>query len=151
MSTSSAFARVEASRADVDRALYDERSVVKQLAMRRTLFAFPRALLPAVWGSASARVEAQLRTRLAKEVVSNGLDPDGDAWLSRMTDEVLAALAEGPATTAELRERIPPLALRLELSPGKSYGGSFPIAPRLLGRWRPPAGSCAGPTPGTGA
>ena len=73
----SAFARVEASRADVDRALYDERSVVKQLAMRRTLFAFPRALLPAAWGSVSARVEAQLRTRLAKEVVSHGLDPDG--------------------------------------------------------------------------
>ena len=50
-----------------------------------------------------------------------------------MTDEVLAALADGPATTAELRERIPPLGPRLELSPGKKYGGSFPIAPRFLG------------------
>ncbi len=129
----SAFARVEASRADIDRALYDERSVVKQLAMRRTLFAFPRALLPAVWGSASDRVATRLSTRLAKEVVSNGLDSDGEAWLARMTDEVLAALAEGPATTAELRDRIPPLAQRLELSPGKKYGGSFPIAPRFLG------------------
>ena len=129
----SALARVEATRDDVDRALYDERSVVKQLAMRRTLFAFPRVLLPAAWGSASARVEAQLRTRLAKEVVGNGLAADGDAWLAQMTEEVLAALAEGPATTAELRERIPPLAQRLELAPGKNYGGSFPIASRLLG------------------
>ncbi|MFC6345526.1 DNA glycosylase AlkZ-like family protein, partial [Nocardioides hankookensis] len=42
--------------ADVDRALYDDRSLVKQLAMRRTLFVFPRDLLPAAWGSASARV-----------------------------------------------------------------------------------------------
>src|SRR4029077_5828166 len=75
----------------------------------------------------------RLSTRLAKEVVSNGLDRDGQAWLARMTDEVLAALAEGPATPAELRERIPPLAQRLELSPGKKYGGSFPIAPRFLG------------------
>ena len=129
----SAFARADVSRADVDRALYDDRSVVKQLAMRRTLFAFPRALLPAVWGSASDRVATQLRTRLAKEVVSNGLHRDGEAWLARMKNEVLAALADGPATTAELRERIPPLALRLELSPGKTYGGSFPIAPRFLG------------------
>ena len=51
-----------------------------------------------------------------------------------MFDEVLRSLrAEGPSTTAELRERIPALAQRLELAPGKAYGGSFPIAPRLLG------------------
>ena len=41
---------------DVERALYEERSLVKQLAMRRTLFAFPRGLLAATLGSASARV-----------------------------------------------------------------------------------------------
>ena len=33
---------------DVDRALYDDRSLVKQLAMRRTLFVFPRDVLGAV-------------------------------------------------------------------------------------------------------
>ena len=77
----SVFARADASRSDIDKALYEERSVVKQLAMRRTLFAFPRDLLPAVWGSASARVLGQLRTRLAKEVESNGLADDGAAWL----------------------------------------------------------------------
>jgi len=130
----SAFARAEASRPDIDKALYAERSVVKQLAMRRTLFAFPRDLLPAVWGSASARVLAQLRTRLTKEVESNGLAEDGAAWLGATYDEVLRSLrADGPSTTAELRERIPALAQRLELAPGKTYGGSFPIAPRLLG------------------
>ena len=130
----SAFARVDASRSDIDQALYEERSVVKQLAMRRTLFAFPRDVLPAVWGSASARVLGQLRTRLAKEVESNGLADDGAAWLESRFDEVLRSLrTEGPSTTAELRERIPDLALRLELAPGKKYGGRFPIAPRLLG------------------
>ena len=36
--------------------------LVKQLAMRRTLFVFPRDLLPAAWGSASARV-ADRRSR----------------------------------------------------------------------------------------
>src|SRR4029453_12240843 len=118
------FARVEASRADIDKALYAERSGVKQLAMRRTLVAFPRALLPAVWGSASARVLGQLRTRLAKEVESNGLADDGAEWLGARFDEVLRSLRdEGPSTTAELRERIPDLALRLELAPGKAYGG----------------------------
>jgi hypothetical protein len=130
----SAFARVEASRAEIDRALYTDRSVVKQLAMRRTLFVFPRDLLPAVWGSAADRVANQLRARLAKEVEAGGLVADGERWFREMTDAVLHSLGEdGPATTSELRERIPALALRLEVSPGKKYGGSFPIAPRLLG------------------
>ena len=44
--------------------------MVKQLAMRRTLFVFPRDLLPSACGSASARVATQVRTRQAKE----GLD-----------------------------------------------------------------------------
>ena len=48
---------------DVDAELYDARSVVKQLAMRRTLFVFPRELLPAAWGSASARVRAAMTAR----------------------------------------------------------------------------------------
>ena len=44
----SLWARVDGLTVDtVDRALYDERSLVKQLAMRRTLFVFPRYLLPA--------------------------------------------------------------------------------------------------------
>ncbi len=130
----SAFARVETTRAEIDRALYEDRSVVKQLAMRRTLFVFPRDLLPAVWGSASERVERALHARLAKEVESNGLAPRGPQWVAGVLEGVLQSLAEhGPSTTAELRERVPDLALRLELAPGKSYGGSFPIAPRMLG------------------
>jgi hypothetical protein len=130
----STFARTDATRADIDRVLYEERTVVKQLAMRRTLFAFPRELLPSVWGSASARVATQLRTRLAKEVESNGLAEQGEEWVSDRFDAVLRSLREdGPATTAELRTRFPELSRRLELAPGKAYGGTFPIAPRLLG------------------
>ena len=63
--------------ADVDRALYDDRTLVKQLAMRRTLFAFPRDLLPAVWGSASARVAEIERKRIGGQRVSGGLADDG--------------------------------------------------------------------------
>lgn len=118
---------------DVDRVLYDERVLVKQLAMRRTLFVFPRDLLPAAWGSASARVAAQLRTRLAKEVQASGLASDGAAWLDAACAAVLDRLADGSALSAtELREQVPELDGRLELAPGKSYGGSFPVAPRVL-------------------
>ena len=71
------------SLADVDAALYDDRALVKQLAMRRTLFVFPRDLLPAAWGSAAARVAVQQRKQLAKWVVEAGLAEDADAWIDR--------------------------------------------------------------------
>ena len=65
------FARVDGLAIDdVERALYDDRSLVKQLAMRRTLFVFPRDLLAAAWGSASARVAVTERAHLAKDLVA---------------------------------------------------------------------------------
>ena len=98
----SLLARVDGLRVDdVDRALYDDRSLVKQLAMRRTLFVFPRELLPAAWGSASARVAAQLRARLARDAESAGLTPDGEAWLDAACEAVLARLADGSAMSAQ--------------------------------------------------
>lgn len=128
----SGHARSGATAEDIGRALYDERSVVRQLAMRRTVFAFPRDLLPAVWGSASARVAAQLTARLAKEVQAHGLTEDGPAWVREACAVVLEELRAEPATTMQLRGRIPMLDVRLQMAAGKSYGGEFPIAPRVL-------------------
>ena len=119
--------------ADVDRALYEDRTLVKQLAMRRTLFVFPRDLLPAAWGSASARVAATLGTRLAKEVEKGGLADDGTAWLDDARAAVVAVLRDhDPMTAQEIRARVPALEARLDLAPGKSYGVNVPIASRVL-------------------
>jgi hypothetical protein len=128
----SAVARSGATRADVLRALHEERTLVLQQAMRRTVFAFPRDLLPAVLGSAAARTAAQLATRLAKEVEAAGLADDGVAWVARACAAVHERLRGAPATTRQLRDALPELALRLEVAPGTSYGGRFPIAPRVL-------------------
>jgi hypothetical protein len=130
----SVFARVDGvTVAEVDRALYDDRSLVKQLAMRRTLFVFPRELLPATWGSASARVAAAHRVRLAKDVERGGLADDGAAWVDAAEHATLAHLLGGVERSAQqLREEVPELAGRIEMSPGKSYGANVPIAPRVL-------------------
>jgi hypothetical protein len=118
---------------DVDRVLYDERSVVKQLAMRRTLFGFPRELLPAAWGSASQRVAAQLRARLVKELEAAGVADDGAVWLDTACAAVVARLADGSEATAQvLREELPELSGRLDLAVGKAYAANVPIAPRVL-------------------
>jgi hypothetical protein len=95
--------------ADVDRVLYDDRSLVKQLAMRRTLFVFPRDLLPAAWGSASARVAAAERARMVKDVEKAGVSNDGEAWLAASRTAVLAAVAAsaGGLTALEIRTCCP--------------------------------------------
>lgn len=130
----SLWARVDDVRiADIDRALYAERSLVKQLAMRRTLFVFPRDLLPAAWGSASARVAAQLGPRLAREVVAGGLTDDGEAWLRAARRAVIRRLADGAELSAQqLREQLPELEGKVEFAPDKSWGGNIAMAPRVL-------------------
>jgi hypothetical protein len=119
--------------ADVDRELYDRRTLVKQLAMRRTVFVFPRDLLPAAWGSSSARVAAQLRPRLAKDVEQGGLADDGAAWVDRACAAVVARLADGSELSAKaLREQLPELEGRVDVAVGKAYGANVAMSPRVL-------------------
>lgn len=129
----SLWARVEGlTVADVDRALYDDRSLVKQLAMRRTLFVFPRDLLPAAWGSASARVATALRARLVKEIEQGGIAADGAAWLDAACAATLARLADGSELSAQrLRAEVAELDGRLDIGKGK-YAANVSVAPRVL-------------------
>lgn len=129
----SLWARVPGLSVDqVDGALYDTRSVVKQLAMRRTLFVFPRDLLPAAWGSASARVAVQQRAGLVKDAAAFAADPE--AWLGAACAAVLARLADGePCTATQLRAELPELAGTFSRgTPEKKWGGTSQIAPRVL-------------------
>ncbi len=120
-------ARVDAlTIADVDRALYADRSLVKQLAMRRTLFVFPRELLPAVWPSASARVAATERARITRDTVKAGLGAD---WLDRARAGVLEVLAGAPdgRPAAEIRRAVPMLDVKVAVTAGETWA-----APRVL-------------------
>lgn len=126
-----AWARSRAVRADVDRALYDDRSVVKQLAMRRTVFAFPRELLPAVWGSASARVAGQQERRMASEMEKVGITDDGAAWTREHLALVQKMIDERPMTTAEVREALPALDARVTRGKGR-YQADVAVAASVV-------------------
>lgn len=130
----SAWARVEGLVvADVDRALYGERSLVRHLAMRRTLFVFRRELFGIIQAGASERVAAQERKRLAADVEQGGIAPDGARWVSDACEAALAALdAMGEATSTQLRETVPMLAASTVYAPDKAYGGKVSVAPRVL-------------------
>jgi hypothetical protein len=117
---------------DVDAVLYESRLLVKQLAMRRTLFAFPRDLLPAALGSASARVAAAEFRRLGQDVTRAGVAADGEAWVEAAAVAVLERLAGGEALdTATLRGEVPVLGERIVFGTGK-WSQVSPVAPRIL-------------------
>lgn len=120
-------ARSDVPRSAVDRALEEERSLVRQLAMRRTMFVFPRDLLPATWGSAAARVAATERAKLAKDLVAAGLAADGRAAIERAEAEILAALDSAPEglTTTELRAVAPAMDVRALLPSSQVNPGRF--------------------------
>ena len=130
----SAWARVDGMTvSDLERALYDDRSLVKHLAMRRTLFVFPREALGDAQAGASARVAAGERRRLIRDVEEAGLHEDGERWLDQTSEAVVDALAGGrEATSAQLREELPGLDGAILYGEGRSWGGQAPIGPRVL-------------------
>jgi hypothetical protein len=130
----SAWARVDGmSVPDLERALYRDRSLVKHLAMRRTLFVFPRATLGVTQAGASNRVADNERRRLIRHVEHAGLRKNGARWLSKASEQVMAALSDGrEATSSELRDEIPLLEGAIAYGEGKSWAGNLPLGPRVL-------------------
>jgi hypothetical protein len=95
------------------RELYDDRSLVRLMAMRRTLFVVPRKTAP-VHHAASLDVAARIRTRLLKELATLPTDPELPAdlagWLAEVEAEVEAAVEGlGVASGAQLGKAVPRL------------------------------------------
>jgi hypothetical protein len=130
----SVWARVDGMTVDdLDRALYVDRSLVKHLAMRRTLFLFPRETLGFAQAGASDRVADVERRRLVRDVEKAGLRKNGERWLAEASRQVLDVLSDGrEATSSELRQEIPLLEGSIVYGEGKSWGGKLAVGPRVL-------------------
>jgi hypothetical protein len=100
--------------ADVSDAMYERRTLVRWMAMRRTLFLLPQVDVPVVQAAVSTPLAAMLRRRLISQLERNGTVPpvDGDlgTWLAGLESRVERALrARGTATGAELGTAEPAL------------------------------------------
>ncbi|WP_233255686.1 winged helix DNA-binding domain-containing protein [Naasia lichenicola] len=107
--------------ADVASSLYENRTLVRWMAMRRTLFVFPTVDVPAIQGAVSTPLAATLRRQLISRLDRNGSEPalgtDADEWLDIVGADVDAALeSAGAATGAQLAAAVP--ALRTTIHPG---------------------------------
>jgi winged helix DNA-binding protein len=118
---------------DVERALYDDLTLVKHLGMRRTMFVVPYDLLHVVQAACTDAIAARLRKQLVSDVELGGIARDGNRWLLEAECKTLSALAEGDATGAQLSRRIPELQTKLVYAEGKSWGGAVGVAGRVYG------------------
>jgi hypothetical protein len=119
--------------ADLDAEIYEHRALVKQLAMRRTLWLITSPDLAVVQPGASARVADTERRRLIADVEKAGVAPDGARWLDNASAAVLAYLTDhGDASTTEMRTALPELAGTYDPAPGKTWGGVGHLAPRVM-------------------
>jgi hypothetical protein len=116
---------------DVARALYEDRSVIRMLGMRRTMFVVPTGLAPVIQHSSSDAVAARIRRVLVKEL--EPVVPSPDRWLRDLGDSVVVLLRDrGEATGAELSRAEPRLRTQLVYAEGKAYGGPANITSRVL-------------------
>jgi hypothetical protein len=113
---------VEAGPAAVERALYDDRTLLRMLAMRRTMFVAPTELVPVLQASTADGLAAKQRATYSR-LIERGSDiADVPAWFAEAAEAAHAALlARGEATGAQLSADVPVLRTRVDPAPGKSY------------------------------
>jgi hypothetical protein len=131
----SGWARSRCTAQDMDAALYAERTLVRMLGMRRTVFVVPAALTDVVQAACTDDVAKRIRRQLEKDLAGGGVgDDDAGGWLRSVEDGVLRALAArgGGASGAQLSTDEPRLRTQLVYAAGKSYGGSANVTSRVL-------------------
>lgn len=120
--------------ADIDRALYHDRSLVRMLGMRRTIFVVPAELEPVIDHACTTAIAVQQRRRLVQLLETTGVARDGGRWLAQVEGDTLAALEQrGQATGQELSAAVP--ALRTQISYGdasKKWANVSAVTTRVL-------------------
>ncbi|HEY5845518.1 MAG TPA: winged helix DNA-binding domain-containing protein [Microlunatus sp.] len=122
---------------DVSQALYDQRSLVRLLAMRRTLFVVPRALVPVVHFGAALEIAAFVRKRLITQLTTLPTEPPVPAevveWLADVEAGVELALDRlEVATGAQLSVAEPRLRTSFLPTTDKAYDVKRNITTQVL-------------------
>ncbi len=116
----------------IEQALYDDRTLVRMLGMRRTVFVVPTELAPVVEESSTRAIAVTERRKLLRLLDEAGYaDPAG--WLAAVEAETLAALAvRGEAAGAELSKDVPGLREQVTMARGKKYEATVNLTSRVL-------------------
>jgi hypothetical protein len=115
-------------------ALYERRTLVRMLGMRRTMFVVPSDLRAVIEESTMPRIAAEQRRLLVKHLRELAAVADPEPWLEDVERSVLRALAArgGTATAEELSRDEPRLRTQLVMAQGKPYQATQNITSRVL-------------------
>jgi hypothetical protein len=129
-----AWARVRSvTTADVERALYEDRTLVRILGMRRTMFVVPLDLAPVIEAACTRKIAAWMRRQSIQLIEAGGIARDGRRWLRRAEEAAHRALvARGEATAAELGEDVPALRARIRFGEGTNWQAEQSMSTRVL-------------------
>ena len=129
-----AFARVHGiAPEDVAHALYEDRTLLKILGMRRTMFATTAEVAGVVNSAATRAVAVTERKRMLQLLKTAGVSKDVESWLADVEAQTVKALDEmGAAAATELTKRIPGLGVQIPFGEGKPWAGTFGVSTRML-------------------
>jgi Winged helix DNA-binding domain len=118
---------------EIDRALYEERSLVRILGMRRTIFVVPRELVAVVHAACTRAIAVEQRRLLVKTLRESGGIAGADAWLRRVEEATLRVVRErGEVYGTEVTAEVPELRTQVVVNAGKTYGGPINLTTRVL-------------------
>lgn len=117
----------------IERALYEERSMLRILGMRRTMFAGPIELARLIQAGAATRLLAGERKRMAKLLSEGGITDEPVTWLKEVEEATFAALvSKGSAFAQELTKTVPELSQQISFGEGTNWAGSMGVSTRVL-------------------
>ncbi len=117
----------------IERELYDERSLVRVLVMRRTAFVLPPDLAAIALAACSRSVGKVQRTQLEKWIEKAGMAKDAAAWLRQLEESTFRAVAaRGTASATQVSADVPLLQQKLVVAAGSRNEATVGLGPFVL-------------------
>lgn len=112
--------------------MYEQRTLIRMLGMRRTMFVVPLELGRLVDAAATRALVARERRRVAEAAELQGITADGERWIDDAYDAVLAVLhGAEPMAARDVTPLVPYLQMRLKWGTG-AFAAEIGAASRVL-------------------
>ncbi|HEX8025805.1 MAG TPA: winged helix DNA-binding domain-containing protein, partial [Candidatus Limnocylindrales bacterium] len=117
----------------LENALYEERSLLKILGMRRTMFVVPPDLAAIIQSAVSDTIAARERARLVRMIEEAGIAKPATPWIAEVERQTIAALDRlGEATAADLTKEVEGLRAQIPFGAGKKWQSTVGVSTRML-------------------
>jgi len=118
---------------DLEAALYERKTLVRMLGMRRTMFVVPVDLAAIMDEACTKAIAGRERRRLVGWLGNQGVAERPEPWLDDVCERTLQALrARGEAAAVELTKDVPELATKLDFGANRKWGGQVGLSTRVL-------------------